>query len=60
MDVSSIILPPCRTPQQGATDMTATWNVKQPNAPLKRFATFSKAMAYVRRVAVDCDVWFGE
>ena len=41
------------------TAMQATWNVKQPNAPLKRFDTYSKAMAYVRRVAVDCDVWFG-
>lgn len=40
--------------------MEPTWNVKQHNAPLKRFATFSEAMAYVRRVAVDCDVWFGK
>ena len=40
--------------------MEATWNVKRGADPVKRFATFSKAMAYVRRVAVDCDVWFGE
>lgn len=40
--------------------MTATWNVKQPNANLKRFNTYAQAMAYVRRVSVDCDVWFGE
>lgn len=40
--------------------MTATWNVKQPGANLMQFATLADAMKFVRRVKVDCDVWFGD